>query len=215
MSENLYETQYVVTKKNKFREFYENNKTLIFTITFILIIVIGSFIYYSESKEEKKILLSENYIKAKIYLQNNEKDKATNILKKIIFANHKTYSSLSLFLILNENLILDKEELLNLFDHILEKNKFEKEIENLIIFKKAIFQSDFVNEKKLLETLNPLIETQTLWKPHALLFLGDYYFAKGDRLKAQQYYSLILSLKDLSKEIYEKANSQLAFIGNE
>ena len=60
MSENLYETQYVVTKKNKFREFYENNKTLIFTITFILIIVIGSFIYYSESKEEKKILLSEN-----------------------------------------------------------------------------------------------------------------------------------------------------------
>ena len=215
MNENLFETQYDVTKKSKLKKFYEVNKILIFSVILILIIAIASVSFYSETKEKKKILLSDNYLAAKVYLENGDRNKVKNILKTIIFANDSTYSTLSLFLILNENLIVDQGELSNLFDHVLENNKFEKEVKNLIIFKKALFQSNFVSELELLDTVKPLISTETVWKPHALLLLGDYFASKKEYLKAKEFYVQILSLKNLHKELYNQARSQLIFIAND
>ena len=215
MNENLYETQYDVTKKSKLKKFYEVNKILIFSVILILIIAIASVSFYSETKEKKKILLSDNYLAAKVYLENGDRNKVKNILKTIIFANDSTYSTLSLFLILNENLIVDQGELSNLFDHVLENNKFEKEVKNLIIFKKALFQSNFVSELELLDAVKPLINTETVWKPHALLLLGDYFASKKEYLKAKEFYVQILSLKNLHKELYNHARSQLIFITND
>ena len=215
MNENLFETQYDVTKKSKLKKFYEVNKILIFSVILILIIAIASVSFYSETKEKKKILLSDNYLAAKVYLENGDRNKVKNILKTIIFANDSTYSTLSLFLILNENLIVDQGELSNLFDHVLENNKFEKEVKNLIIFKKALFQSNFVSELELLDAVKPLINTETVWKPHALLLLGDYFASKKEYLKAKEFYVQILSLKNLHKELYNQARSQLIFIINE
>ena len=215
MNENLFETQYDVTKKSKLKKFYEVNKILIFSVILILIIAIASIIFYSETKEKKKILLSDNYLTAKVYLENGNRNEVKNILKTIIFANDSTYSTLSLFLILNENLIVDQEELSNLFDHVLENNKFEKEVKNLIIFKKALFQSNFVSELELLDAVKPLINTETVWKPHALLLLGDYFASKKEYLKAKEFYVQILSLKNLHNELYNHARSQLIFITND
>jgi len=212
MNENLFETQYDVTKKSKLKKFYEVNKILIFSVILILIIAIASVSFYSETKEKKKILLSDNYLAAKVYLENGDRNKVKNILKTIIFANDSTYSTLSLFLILNENLIVDQGELSNLFDHVLENNKFEKEVKNLIIFKKALFQSNFVSELELLDAVKPLINTETVWKPHALLLLGDYFASKKEYVKAKEFYMQILSLKNLHKELYNQARSQLIFI---
>ena len=215
MNENLFETQYNVTKKSKLKKFYEVNKILIFSVILILIIAIASVIFYSETKEKKKILLSDNYLAAKVYLENGDENKAKNVLKTVIFANDSTYSTLSLFLILNENLIVDQGELSNLFDHVLENNKFEKEVKNLIIFKKALFQSNFVSELELLDAVKPLINTETVWKPHALLLLGDYFASKKEYLKAKEFYVQILSLRNLHKELYNQARSQLIFIAND
>jgi predicted negative regulator of RcsB-dependent stress response len=215
MNENLFETQYDVTKKSKLKKFYEVNKILIFSVILILIIAIASVSFYSETKEKKKILLSDNYLAAKVYLENGDRNKVKNILKTIIFANDSTYSTLSLFLILNENLIVDQGELSNLFDHVLENNKFEKEVKNLIIFKKALFQSNFVSELELLDAVKPLINTETIWKPHALLLLGDYFASKKEYLKAKEFYVQILSLKNLHNELYNHARSRLIFITND
>ena len=212
MNENLFEAQYDVTKKSKLKKFYETNKILIFSTILILIIAIVSVIFYSETKEKKKILLSDKYLSAKVYLENGDRNKVKNILRTIIFDNDSTYSTLSLFLILNENLIVDQRELSNLFDHVLENNKFEKEIKNLIIFKKALFQSNFVSELELLEAVKPLINTDTIWKPHALLLLGDFFASKKEYVKAKEFYMQILSLKNLHKELYNQARSQLIFI---
>ena len=212
MNENLFETQYDLTKKSKLKKFYEANKIFIIATTLILIISAASLGFYSGIKEKKKILLSENYLSAKVYLANDERNKVTNILKTIILANDSTYSTLSLFLILNENLIDDQRELSNLFDHVIENNKFEKEVKNLIIFKKALFQSDFVSESELLEATKTLINTETVWKPHALLLLGDYFASKKEYSKAKEFYTHILSLKNLHKELYNRARSQLIFV---
>ena len=215
MNENLYEAQYSITKKNKIQKLYEENKTLIFSSLAIILILVGSLIYYSNSKENKKILLADNYIQAKIYLKKNNKAQASDVLKSIIFSNDSTYSPLSLFLIVNENLIEDQNEIIRLFEHILENNKFEKEIQNLIIFKKALFQSDFVNQEQLLQSLNTLITNDSLWKPHALLLLGNYFLAKNEYSESKKYYSQILSLKNLHQEMYEQARSKLVLIQNE
>jgi len=187
MNENLFEARYDVTKKTKLKKFYETNKILIFSTILILIIAIVSVIFYSETKEKKKILLSDKYLSAKIYLENGDKNKVKNILKTIIFANDSTYSTLSLFLILNENLIVDQ----------------------------ALFQSNFVSELELLEAVKQLVNTETIWKPHALLLLGDYFASKKEYLKAKEFYMQILFLKNLHKELYNHARSQLIFITND
>ena len=215
MSENLFEAQYDLTKKSRIKKFYESNKIFIFSFILILIILFGSFSFYLENQERKKILLSENYIQAKIYLENGNKNEALNTLKKVIFANDSTYSTLSFFLILNQNLISDYKEISALYDHLLENNNFEKELRNLLIYKKSLFSSNFVSETELLETMKPLLNTDTLWKPHALLLLGDYFMSKGENIKAREFYQQILSMNNLHKDLYDQAKSQLAIINHE
>ncbi|SVD00775.1 uncharacterized protein METZ01_LOCUS353629 [marine metagenome] len=215
MNENLFETQYDVTKKSRFRKLYDANKLLIFSTLFVLIIASISFSFYTASKEKKQILLADNYIMAKFYLQNNEKDKGRKILKEIILANNRTYSTLSLFLILDEDLVDDQREISNLFDYLLANNKFEQEVKNLIIFKETLFLSNFANELEMVENAKQLINTNTLWKPHALLLLGDYFSSKKQYLKAKEFYVQILSLQNLNIELYEQARSQLLVITND
>ena len=215
MNENLFETQYDATKKSRFRKLYDANKLLIFSTLFVLIIASISFSFYTASKEKKQILLADNYMVAIFYLQNNERDKGRKILKEIILANNRTYSTLSLFLILDEDLVDDQKEISNLFDHLLANNKFEQEVKNLIIFKKTLFLSNFANELEMVENAKQLINTNTLWKPHALLLLGDYFSSKKQYLKAKEFYVQILSLQNLNIELYEQARSQLLLITND
>ena len=215
MSENIFEAQYDLTKKSRIKKFYESNKIFIFSSILILIILLGSLSFYLKNQESTKVLLSENYIQAKIYLENGNKSEALNTLKKIIFANDSTYSTLSFFLILNQNLISDDKEISGLYDHLIENNNFEKEIRNLLIYKKSLFYSNSVSETELLKTIKPLLNTETLWKPHALLLLGDYFVSKGENIKAREFYQQIISMKNLHKDLYDQAKSQLAIVNYE
>ena len=215
MNENLFEAQYDVSKKNRLKRFYTENKIAIFSTIIVLLILAISFSIYLINKEKKDALLADNYIEAKIYLEAGEKNKAKRILKNIVLSNNGTYSALSLFLILNENLIVNEQELLNLFNLLLKNNKFEDEIKNLIIFKKAIFQSNYSNELELIETTKPLLNTDTIWKPHILLLLGDFLVSKNQNLKAKEFYTRVLSLKNLNKELYDQARSQLMLMTND
>jgi len=215
MKENLFETQYDVTKKNKIRKFYESNRIFIFSFAFVLLIFLLSFSFYLVNKENKKILLSEKYIEAKIYLDRGNKINATNILKKVILANDPTYSPLCFFLILNQKLITDYKELSYLFDHLMSNNKFDREIDNLLIYKKALFDSNFIEESVLLKEIKPLLNEETVWRPHALLLLGDFFVFKKEYLKAKEFYLQTLSISNLQKNLYDHATTQLAFIVND
>ena len=216
MTNNLFETQYDLTKKSKLKEFYESNKIWIFSTIFVFVIIATSYFYYKDSKESKKILLSENYIQAKVYLENGNKTKALEILKNITFSNDSTYSTLSFFMILNENLINDSIEIAKLFDHLLKNNKFEKEIENLLYYKKALFKSSYLEEQKFLEEIRPLLHSkETIWKSHALMLVGDFYFSKKEYIKAKDFYTQILTIKNLLPEHYEQAKMKLVNITND
>ena len=216
MPENLFETQYDLTKKSKPREFYESNKILIYSSILTLIIIIASYSYYQASKEKKKVFLSENYIQAKVFLESENKTEAVKILRNVIFSNDPTYSTLSFFMILNENLIVDKYVVSELFDHLLKNNKFDKEIRNLLLYKKALYKSNYVEESKLLEETKSLLNSkESVWKAHALLLLGDFYFSKKEFMKAKDFYTQILFKKDLQPDLYNKAKSKLALIADD
>ena len=193
----------------------KKNKFYLFFALGIFIIILFSTGIYSHFKKEKKIKLGEMYIKAKIDFQNNKIEEANNILKEIIYSNDKTYSTLSLFLIVNKNSIDDNKELIALFDHIINNNKYDEEIKNLIIFKKALIQSDFLNEEVILNTLNPIIKSNSLWKPHALLLLGDYFFSKNEILKSKEFFIQVLKVADPNSSLYERASYQLVKISDD
>ena len=199
MNQKLFEASYDLTKRSKFKVFYESNKKIIFLALFFIFISIISIIFYLDKKDKKRIYIAENYIEAKIYIDNNNPTKAKEILKSIALSKEDSYSALSLFLILKEDLIVDKKEITEMFDYILKNNKFEKEIRNLIVFKKALFQSNFVNESELIKTTNPLINTNTVWKPHAFLLLGDYFYFNKENIKAKEFYQKVLSLKKFTQ----------------
>ena len=212
---NLFETDYDVTKKSRLKKFYESNKIIIFSVILIFIISLGAFNYYLETIKKKKILLSENYFQAKIYLETGYKNEAINLLRELIFANDRTYSTLSFFLMLNRDLIGNYEEISSLFDHLLINNKYKEEEKNLLIYKKILFNSNFANETKLLEDSKLLLNTNTLWKPHVLLLLGDYFVSKNENLKATEFYTQILSINNLHKDLYDQAKLKLASISND
>ena len=120
MNDNLFENQYNLTKKTKIREYYDKYKILIFSSFSILVIILIFLNFYTEKKKKDRVFLSESYIQAKIYIESDNKTKAKEILKDVIFSNDSTYSTLSLFLLMDQNLIKDKHELVKLFDHVLE-----------------------------------------------------------------------------------------------
>ena len=212
MNENLIEAQIDVTKKNKLRKIYENNRILIYSIIFIILISFSSLVFYSSLSKKEDIKIGNSYIEARIFLQKGETEKAKEKLKELIYSDHSTYSTLSLFLFLNENVDSERSEKLSMFDHVLNNNSFDNEIKNLLIYKKALFQSNFVNEAELLQITNPLINSDSVWKPHALLLIGDYFLAKKEYVKAREFYTKLLSLKDLDEEIFKQGKSQFMSI---
>jgi len=215
MNQNIAQDQEPITFRSKLINFYNNNKILFYSMFSILLIIVIIIFLYINIKENKEKLLVNSYIEAKIFIENNQREKAKEILKTIINSNHKTYSPLSFFLILSENLITDTDELSNFFDILLKDNKYDKEIKNLIVFKQALFHSSFSNESELLNIIKPLLNQETIWKPHALLLMGDYFAAKKEYSKSKEFYTQILSIKNLNFDFYKKAKSQLAVISNE
>jgi len=214
MNENLIEAQYEVTKKTRIKRFYEENKSLIYISIFFTILIILGSIFYLENKKSERITLSDEYMQAQIYIDEGERNKAKVLLEKIIYKNDSTYSSLSLFLLLNEDLVTDNNKINVFFDHLLENNKFEKEMENLLIFKKLLTQFDSLPESELLNISKPIISSDSVWKPHILLLFGDYFMSKKEYVKAKEFYEKILSIKGANPEFYDQAKLKLRKITN-
>jgi len=215
MTEKIIETEYDVTKKSRILRFYDSNKKKIFSTISIIIIIIISIAVYLNIKEKNRILISENYIEAKIYLEKGEKEKARDLLREIIKSNDSTYSLLALYLIQQQRLIHDHRELSNLYEYALKEIKFKKEEKELLIFKKALIDSNFLDESELLKLLSPLTSGDSVWKIHALLFLGDYFYEKKENFKAKEFYLKILDIKDLNKEMYSQVQNQLSLLNND
>mgnify|MGYP003389276777 CR=1 FL=1 len=215
MDKKIIQTEYNASGKSRILRFYESNKKIIYATIFFTAILIISIGIYLNFKEKNRVLVSENYIQAKIYIERGENDKARAVLKKIIESKDPTYSLLSLYLMQKQGLTTDIQEVSNLYQYLLNETNFSREVKELLMFKKALVDSSLVNEDELIKSLSPLVSGDSIWKPHALLFIGDYFYDKNEFFKAKEFYLKILSLKNLNDEIYSEAKSQLSLISND
>ena len=190
-------------EKKSLKSFFLSNKKILI-IFFTIIILIGVFFWWSQNLNIKeKYKNSEEFIGAKVLLSQNNKAKSLEVLKKIILQNDEVYSPLSLFLIIDKDLETNKKNVIKYFDQVLSIKSLEKEDRNLLKLKKAIYISEDAQEKDLLNLLNPILNSNSVWKYQSLKFIGDYYFDKKEYNKAKQYYSDILMLDGTNNDINE------------
>ena len=178
--------------QNTLLNFLKANIKIFLYIFGILILIIAAIIWFTNSNKIKETKISDSFINAQILIEKGKKNEAEKILSNLVLEKNSPYSSLSLFLIIENKLIDNKETIINYFDEVINNNSFKEEDLNLLRLKKAIYISDISMEKEILGLLNPIINSNSVWKNHALKFLGDFYYSNGQQLKAKQYY-LILS----------------------
>jgi len=183
-------------KKISFIDFIKSKKKSLIILCVIFIFCGLIFLWFDYSKNNKAIKTSQNFIEAKILLTENNTLESLKILKNIIMNQDKVYSPLSLFLILDQGLEANKEIVLGYFDEVLSIRGLKDEDLNLLRLKKAIFISNTSKEQDMLDLLNPIINSKSVWKSQSLMFLADYYFALNQFKKAEQYYLLLLDLDD-------------------
>ena len=105
--------------------------------------------------------------------------------------------------------MVDVKEVNKLFDLVINKSGTKKEIKNLIIFKKALFNSDFESESNLIEILNPLINSKSIWKSHALYLMAEYFYFKNEKQKSKEFFNEILILENSNLNIKTEAQKRL------
>ena len=197
------------TRNEKILNFFINNKkNLIVGFSIILIAIIG-YLSMKEMKERTKIKLANQLNITTINFKTENKQTTIDQLTRIINENDATYSPLALYFLIDNNLIDNKNEINNLFNELIDKTNLNEEIKNLIIYKKALFNSDFSNENDLLQILNPIINSKSIWKSHTLYLMGEYFFSKNEKIKAKEYFETILSLENANKNIKLEAQSRL------
>ena len=197
------------TRNEKIKNFLiDNKKTLISSIT-ILIAIIISFYSYQIYLDKKRVKISNKYNSAVIDYQDTNKSITASKLKDIINNKDSTYSPLALYFIIDNNLIDNKNEINSLFDILIDQTPVETEIKNLIIYKKALFNADQINEIELLNILNPLINSKSVWKSHALYLVAEFFYNNGERQKSKDFFEKIVSLENSNSDIITSAKRRL------
>ena len=197
------------TRNEKIKNFFIKNKKFLITIFIIIILFIFSFFYYQEYKESKKIDLADKY---NFLVTKFESEKNNNIideLKNIINKKDKTYSPLAFYFLLDNNLINSKDEINSYFDLLINEVSLEEEIKNLTIYKKGLFNSDFAEENILLDILNPLIKSESIWRSHALYLMAEYYFAKNQKNKSKDFFEQIINIENANPNIKLESQKRL------
>ena len=197
------------TRKEKIKNFFINNKNKLISIVVFLLLVLFGFFFYQDYKKGHKEGLANKYNSAVIQYESGEKSKIINLLKEIIEDKDKTYSPLSFYFLLDNDLITSKEEINKYFDILINEIGLDKENKNLTIFKKGLFNSEFANENELLNILNPVIKSESIWKPHALYLMAEYYLAKKEKQKSKEFLEQLFSLENISEKIKLEAQKRL------
>jgi predicted negative regulator of RcsB-dependent stress response len=197
------------TRNERIKNFFVNNKKKIIISLIIIILIFLSFFGLKEFKEIKKKQISEYYNSVIVDYSNGNLDSVLEKLKEIVGERDPTYSPLSLYFIIDNELSKNREEINELFDILINKTSLEDEIKNLIIYKKALFNADIITENDLLEILKPLINSKSVWNSHALYLIAEYYFFKEEKEKSKEFFNKILLIENANQEIIKEAQKRL------
>ena len=197
------------TRIEKIRTFFISNKKSLISVLIIIILSVFGYFFYLDYQKKQKIALGDKYNSVLIKFNESNKSEMISELKEIIKEKDGTYSPLALYYLIDNSLIQSREEINGLFDVVIGKTKLEKEIKNLIIYKKGIYNSQFKKENELIKILNPVLNSESIWKPHVLYLLAEYFYSKGERQKSREFFQNILDIENADQNILIKAQKRI------
>ena len=197
------------TRNEKIKNFFLENKKKLFSLAVVILIILLSYFLFNDYKSKKKIEVSDLYNSTIIDYNKNNKDKTTEALVSLIKKKDPTYSPLSLYFIIDNALITDSFKINELFDIIINDISLDKELKNLIYFKKALYNADSSNENQLLDILKPLINSESVWKVHALYLMAEFFYSKNEKEKSKEFYNQIISLDNVNQDFKIEAQKRL------
>ena len=197
------------TRNEKIKNFFiKNKKKIIISISVIILAIFGYFIYEDFNKKSK-IKLANRYNIVKMNFISGNKSMVLNELVSIVHEKDKTYSPLALYFLIDNNIISDKNKINELFDTVINETSLEKEIKNLLIYKKALFNSDFESENNLITILKPIINSNSIWKSHALYLMAEYFYFKNEKQKSKDFFNQIITLENANTKIKTETQKRL------
>ena len=197
------------TRNEKIRNFFIYNKKKLIVTFLIILIFLGSFFFYKDYEEKQKIIISDQYNLLVTNFSEKNIENTKKSLLKIIKKNDPTYSPLSLYFIVDKDLISDTTQVNELFDNVILKTPLAKETKNLIIFKKALYNAEFIEENELLEMLKPLINSNSVWKSHALYLVAEYFYSKNEKQKSKEFFEKIVSTENANQDLRVEAQKRI------
>ena len=196
-------------RNEKVKNFFVNNKKKLIAITIIFLILVTGYFSFDAFKKKEKVNLANKFNLTIINFKTENSEKTIEDLINIIKENDNTYSPLALYFLIDNNLVNEQEEINFLFDELINKTNLEEEIKNLNIYKKALFNSSFVTENELLQILNPIVNSESIWKSHSLYLIAEYFYAKDEKQKAKEFFNQILLLPNANNEIRLESQKRL------
>ncbi len=197
------------TRNEKIRFFFKNNKRLLISIFSSIVILIIAYFIFDEYKEKKKIKISNQYNSIVTEYSKNNAETTAQALIKLISKKDSTYSPLSLYFIIDNKLIKEPSKVNELFDIVIEDIYLDREIKNLIIYKKALYNADYINENELLELLKPIINSDSVWKSQSLYLIAEYYYSKNEKQKSKEFFNQIISLANADQVLKQESQKRL------
>ena len=197
------------TKIEKIKNLLIDNKKLFISLIVLLILALISFFGFKEYQKNQKVKVSDYYNSIIIKYSSETRNQTANNLIEVINKKDSTYSPLALYFIIDNKLISDDKKINDLFDMIINKTSLEKEIKNLIIYKKALYFADKINENELLAILNPVINSDSVWKSHSLYLMAEFFYSKNQKQKSKEFFNQILQLKDANIDILKETQKRL------
>tara|TARA_B100000902_G_scaffold291073_1_gene277388 strand:+ start:852 stop:1496 length:645 start_codon:yes stop_codon:yes gene_type:complete len=198
------------TRQEKIKNFFIHNKIKLISLMLIIILILICYFGYGEFKKKQQIATSNHFNSILIEFDDNNKDIVTNKLLELVYKKDPTYSPLSLYFIIDNKLIDDNEKINSLFDVLIDETALDKEIKNLVIFKKALFNADYYDEGKMLKILNPIFNSDSIWKSHALHLMAEYFYFRGENQKAKEFFNKVVNLEDVNPDIKGQAQKRLS-----
>ena len=197
------------TRSEKIKNFLIKNKKKIILFFVFLILILVSFYSYRIYENKQRQFISDKYNNLIIEYQQGSNTKIISSMKEIVLKEDSTYSPLALYFLIDEELIKDRDEINDLFDILIKETSLEKEIKNLIIYKKALYNADFINENELIEILKPIINSESVWKSHSLFLLAEYFYAKKEKQKSVEFFKKILNDENANKDILRETQKRI------
>ena len=197
------------TRNEKIKNFFTKNKKLFISSFSLIIILLIIYFTLGEFKERKRIKISDQYNSIIAEYSEKNKEISKKALIELINKKDSTYSPLSLYFIIDNGLVSEQKKVNELFDTILEGASLDKEIKNLIIYKKALYNADNSDENQLLEILKPIINSKSVWKTHGLYLMAEYFYSKNQKQKAKEFFEKIVSLENGNQNLKIESQKRL------